>query len=752
MATSPMLAFSGRERAPVRWLLLLLLPLAMLMGSAHADSIPGRYPAAKHFFPTATRFGQFTGKPPAAPVYHGKKLIGYLFRTKMVAPIPAYSGKPIDVLVGIDAKGRITGTKVLEQHEPILLVGIPVQRLYDFVAQYVGKLASSNFVVGGSRKSSKGYVRVDAISSATVTSMVTNRTITDAALKVAVSRHLIPASAISRLPMAHVRKGVFKPADWQTLVGNGSIRHLKVTAAEVNKAFKGRRGEVRHHIPKSGIYINLYYAYLNAPTIGRNLLGRAQYKMLMASLKPGEHAIAVLANGPYSFKGYGYVRGGIFDRMHLVQNGNLILFHDLDFHNMNGIDIAGAPRFSQSGIFIIRPGYEFDPGSPWTFQLLVRRQVGPVKSIFTTFSGGYQIPAAYVVRPKPPKQEPIWVSEWRHETPELIVLGAGLAVLTLVLIFQDVLVRYRLFVVYFRTGFLLFTLLFVGWYALGQLSVVNVLTFVNSLFHGFRWQTFLMDPVLFVLWTFVAGALLLWGRGVFCGWLCPFGALQKLTNQFARLIGVRQFTIPTAVHERLWAIKYIILLVLFGISLQSTSMAERFAEVEPFKTAISLHFMRTWPFVVYALGLVLFSAFNQKFYCKYICPLGAALAIPARLRLFDWLKRRKECGKPCQVCARECEIQAIHETGEINANECHYCLDCQVTYWNDHKCPPLVERRKRRERAPKARESVRKMEEALGSQPGAFGVSVDASRITNRRDRGAQSTLVEDHGRQEHER
>ena len=153
------------------------------------------------------------------------------------------------------------------------------------------------------------------------------------------------------------------------------------------------------------------------------------------------------------------------------------------------------------------------------------------------------------------------------------------------------------------------------------------------------------------------------------------------------------------VHERLWALKYIILLVLFGLSLQSLTQAERLAEVEPFKTAITLRFTREWGFVLYAAALVLLSALNRKFYCKYLCALGAALTIPGKFRIFDWLRRHRECGRPCQVCAAECEVQAIRKNGEINPNECHYCLDCQVTYWNDHKCPPEVERRKRREKS-----------------------------------------------------
>jgi NosR/NirI family nitrous oxide reductase transcriptional regulator len=214
----------------------------------------------------------------------------------------------------------------------------------------------------------------------------------------------------------------------------------------------------------------------------------------------------------------------------------------------------------------------------------------------------------------------------------------------------------------------------------------------------------------------VAVTLLLWGRGVYCGWLCPFGALQELVNKIARRLGVPQLELPDVVHERLWAVKYVILVVLFGLSLQSMGEAAVFAEVEPFKTTFGMRFQREWPFVLYAAGLIGITVINRKFFCKYLCPLGAALAIPGRFRLFDWwLRRRRECGKPCQVCAVQCPVRAIRPTGEINANECHYCLDCQVVYFNERLCPPLIERRKRRERLPRAREAVQKIESMLGA-------------------------------------
>ncbi len=110
-------------------------------------------------------------------------------------------------------------------------------------------------------------------------------------------------------------------------------------------------------------------------------------------------------------------------------------------------------------------------------------------------------------------------------------------------------------------------------------------------------------------------------------------------------------------------------------------------------------FQREWWFVTYAVALLVISIFTRKVYCRYICPLGAALAIPTKVRLFDWLKRRPECGQPCQLCAKECEIQAIHPDGTINANECHHCLDCQVTYESDTKCPPLILAKKKGKKA-----------------------------------------------------
>ena len=174
--------------------------------------------------------------------------------------------------------------------------------------------------------------------------------------------------------------------------------------------------------------------------------------------------------------------------------------------------------------------------------------------------------------------------------------------------------------------------------------------------------------------------------------------MQELTNQIARKLKVPQITVPWGLHERLWPIKYIIFMALVGVAIASIPLAEQYAEVEPFKTAIILKFARSWPFVSFALVLLLAGLFIERFYCRYLCPLGAALAIPGRIRMFDWLSRYKECGSPCHTCANECFVQAIHPTGEINPNECLSCLHCQVLYQDDQKCPVCIKKRKSREK------------------------------------------------------
>ena len=683
-------------------------------GVAHAASELPRFIDAinpAEIFPGADRLGSPDGDPLVAPAYKQGEQLGFVFLTSDFVNTTGYSGKPIHQLVAMNMQGVIQKVLLVEHHEPIVLIGIPEKRIVAVLGDYEGMDVGE--LVRGSLEHD-----VDIVTGATVTVMVMDDTILLSAIKVA-RRYELSGLRAERKPIgpvASVNQDIDRIEDWVGLISEGSVARLKIDIAQINRAFEDSGEPLALNFPEEGepdeVFIELYAAVVSIPSIGRSLLGENEYRNLTKKLQPGEQAILLAGHGRYSFKGSGYVRGGIFDRFQVVQGDTSIRFHDSNHKRLRRVAAAGAPRLKEVSLFRTPAELEFNAAGPWKLELLVGRNIGPTEKTFLTFDLDYRPPDKYLkftpveALAEPGTQsaarstvpQPIWKKMWSLKTSEIALLSVALVVLTLVFFFQDWLVKRPVYVDRIRVGFLIFTLFGIGWYFNAQLSVVNILFMFNALVSGFDWGYFLMEPLIFILWGGLAAALLFWGRGPYCGWLCPFGALQELINRIAKLLKVKQVKVPWAIHERIWTIKYLIFLLLFGFSLYSLEWAERLAEVEPFKTAIILKFVRDWPYVLFALVVLIPGVFIERFYCRYLCPLGAALAIPGRIRMFSWLKRYKECGSPCQRCANECMVQAIHPEGDINVNECLYCLHCQVVYSDEHACPVLIQKRLKRER------------------------------------------------------
>ncbi|AVI58392.1 4Fe-4S binding protein [Paracoccus yeei] len=704
------------------WLIVLcLLPLAA--GSAQAMTLAEaleQTPPAQ-LFAGADAYGTPQGDPTIVPVLKGGEALGFAYLNSDFTPSTGYSGKPIRIVVGIDAQGVIRGINLVEHHEPIVLIGIPEAKVLAALNGLIG--SDLGRVVRGEVKPPQAEI----VSGATVTVLVMGDSIVRSAVKLIRSGRL-DGSAAGPAPQAVRREldpAVTQTADWQTLLGDGSVRGLVLSVGEVSKAFADAGQPAAAGHPEAADpeadFINLYMAPVSVPSIGRSLLGDVAYDRLAAKLKPGQAALLVAGDGAYSFKGSGYVRGGIFDRIELMQDGQGLRFKDHDHTRIPVLAAQGAPRLKEIALFVVPQDFTFDVTQPFDLQLLVQRQTQGRDKATLPFDLAYQIPERYLLPAPEPEPAPaaqpepqaraqvgqpapeddgpaLWKSMWQMNHVQIAILGVALAVLTAIFFFQDVLTKYPRTFLWVRRAYLTFTLVWLGWMVHTQLSVVNVLTFFNALLSGFSWEYFLSAPLVFILWCSVAAGLLFWGRGPFCGWLCPFGALQELSNTVARWLRFPQITLPWGLHERLWPIKYMIFLGLFGLSLYSLSDAEIYAEVEPFKTAIILKFMREWGFVLFALACLLPGLFIERFYCRYMCPLGAALAIPGRMRMFEWLKRWPECGSPCQRCANDCPVQAIHPEGQINVNECIYCMNCQVLYHDDTRCPHMITVKARREK------------------------------------------------------
>lgn len=459
--------------------------------------------------------------------------------------------------------------------------------------------------------------------------------------------------------------------------------------------------------PEGGALVSQLYIALATPAqIGRNLIGDLEYNSVMADLAEGDQVIFVAGGGLYSFKGTDYRRSGYFDRFQIVQGDQTHVITKDNYRRIDELTIDGFPKLRDKALFVLPAASGFDPAREWRFELVVKGTNEADQDVSAFYPVLYELPDYYHLTSADTGETlfgystegMIWVEIWRGRIVDIVIVLIALACLSALLFMQDNVAMSRVLHNRLRLGFLIFTTVWLGWYAGAQLSVLNVLTFAEALRTGFEWELFLLEPLVFILWGFVALTLLFWGRGVYCGWLCPFGAMQELTNKIAKALKIPQLKIPFVVNERLWTVKYIIFLLLFAVALGDMMLAQTLSEIEPFKTAVVLHFIRDWRFVLYALLLLSLSLVVERAWCRYLCPLGAALAIPARLRMFEWLRRRWICGTQCAICAGHCPVQAIHPDGHINPNECVHCLNCQVQYFDDQVCPTMVQQRKRREK------------------------------------------------------
>lgn len=649
-------------------------------------------------FPSPLMVGDKQADLPVWPLFRqnatATELVGYVFESIDLAPIPGFAGVPINLLVAIDPKGSFLDVAVLSHHEPVFLDGLGEAPLFAFVSQYKTLSLKQNINIDSKTKRVRapdaGHAYLDGVSKATASVRIINQSVLSAALKVS-RKKLGFAQGSDPDQVARIKPDLFEKRSVAQLLDAGLIRHVRVTNRDVEQLFAGSPGaglDPQALASPDAVFIDLYLAPASVPTVGRNLLTDASWNKLHSRLEEGDHALLVMSSGRYSILADDFIRGSVPDRLVLKQDKLPIDMRDLD------IDMALAapgvlPTATVTVLRVIGQA-GLDPARPFDFTLPITRLKGIVypERITRDLNFPLRVPAEFYLVPE--GSDKSWPGIWRSRRVELVVLTAALALLAGALLLQRRLTANGQRFDWFRRAYLLFTIGFIGYYAQGQLSIVNITGVLQALLARRSLEFLMFDPMTVLLWGFTAVSLLVWGRGTFCGWLCPFGALQEATGKLAQWLKLPQLRIRSRTDARLKLIKYPVLAAIVISALVAPQLTDKLVELEPFKTAITLNFMRSWPYVAYAVGLLLASMFVYKFFCRYLCPFGAALALLGRFRLLDWIPRRAECGTPCQSCRHRCDYQAITPAGAISYEECFQCMDCVVIYSSDEQCAPLI--------------------------------------------------------------
>lgn len=628
------------------------------------------------------------------------ELRAHVFETVDLEAVNGYAGKPVNLLVVLDVDGSFRRVELLSHAEPLFRTPGGTARLGEFSRQYEGLTLQHDIQIHGpsarpSRNDSAAVLH--GVMTGTVSVRAIDRAVLESAAQAALalaggSR----AAAAARSSLAGP-DDVHRRAGWSALADLGLLQRWVLDNRRVQAAFAD--GEATFRDPGAmswpdGKAVDLWLGFVGLPQLGRNLLDAAGWRQVRAAREAGRTLLMLLDSGRYPVAhrpSDGDHRAAV---LALQQRGRHFALEPFAYQGGRRLSgtRSGVSRDAVMHLYAVQPaadGTPLDIEAPMTLRLALRRGSGGGASVVeAAFERPLVIPDAERYRPQ--REVPAWVAAWSQRGADLAVLVAALAVLTTLLLRQQWLSAQPRRLEALRLAWQVFTLGFIGWWAQGQLTVVTLTSALEATLAGRPLDFLLADPVAVVLWLFTGVTLLLWGRGTFCGWLCPFGALQELLSRIASATGFRSRRLSRTLDRRLKKVKYAVLALLLGAAAARLGWADLATEVEPFKTAISARFDREAPYLAWAAVVLAASVWVYRSFCRYLCPLGAALALVGRLRRWGWIPRRAECANPCQTCRHRCAYQAIDPSGAVQYDECFQCLDCVALHQDTRRCLPLL--------------------------------------------------------------
>ena len=374
-------------------------------------------------------------------------LVGYVFESLDFAPVPGYSGTPVNLLVALDAKGVFLDVRVLSHHEPVFLEGLGEAPLFRFVDQYKGLALQQSIKIGSNQNKAgqvgSANVYIDGVSKATASVRIINQSLLSSSLAIARAKLGFAAGRDPDL-IGRIRPELFESMDFAALQRQGLVTQRAWRNRDIEAAFQGTVGEGQDPIAlqsPDAPFTEMLVAHVNVPSVGRNLLTPAAWEYLTGWLEPGDHAFLVVTRGRYSYMSDDYAVGAVPDRLTLAQGGLPLEIRDFN--------VEGRPRLPDDWlgpdarwrIFKVISQASLDPSQPLDFSLSVTRAKGQIlpERERKDFTLRTQLPEAYAEQPR--SNEKTWHSIWSGRAWELGLLVVALAGLSVVLARPGWLVR-----------------------------------------------------------------------------------------------------------------------------------------------------------------------------------------------------------------------------------------------------------------------------------------------------------------------
>lgn len=614
---------------------ILLLCLLLGAGTAFAQTPFSRQvneAQLKEVMPAAGRFSEKAGTPPVFTAFATDPgpgddvIVGYVFQTSDLPPQEIGFSSTIDVLVGLDLNATVTAIKVLDYNESFLSSRGDFLSIRPFQEQFRRKPLSEPFRVGRD---------IDGVSRATISSWATSRGVYNAARQVA-QAYLTGSGFSAAADNAGNARAHLEPLNWDDMRAQGLV-------------------QVMHGRLPDDTVLTLSFAYMGNEVLGDILVGNDAYS------RAERDASSRFDDGKLMLVGIGGNASDPFrqERFAIQQDDVVYPMPRRQTVYAGSADqgkISGQANFAVA--MILDPG--MDLSRPFTVSY--DPQNGQPPYAIDIQLGGIVLDLALGREIRAPGEADL--NEIMQTSGGGLFIDINWArVLPLLLLFTLVMAAFLRKDAGLRWLTLGVTLVYLGFINGGFLSVSHITNTINL-----GPSMILSDLPLLMIVGFTLITTLIWGR-VFCSSLCPFGALQDMIT---RIVPRRwQKAVPTFIHDKALYLKYGILALIIIMALAQSHISI-FQYFEPFGT---LFFYSTsmvlWTIL---LMILLASAVVKRFYCRYLCPLGAALAVLSLISLRR-IKRVKQC-TVCKVCEHACPTGAIRNH-KIDFKECVRCDICE---------------------------------------------------------------------------